>query len=152
LGSELSRAVVAFGRHRGTTTFVILLSAYAILLGRAADTEEVVVGTPLGNRYRPELFHVIGYVAQSAALRIDLTGEPSFSAVVRRVHDTMLKAQEHGDVPFEMLAKELGRTRDPKKVRLFDAVMVLHSIALDIGTLPGLDVELLEAGAVAQFG
>lgn len=45
-----------------------------VMLGRYARAEDVVVGTPLANRSRPELEGLIGYFVNSVALRADLTG------------------------------------------------------------------------------
>ena len=45
-----------------------------VLLGRYACSDDVVIGTPLGNRSHPELEGLIGYFVNSAALRTDLSG------------------------------------------------------------------------------
>ncbi len=45
-----------------------------MLLGRYARSDDVVTGTPLGNRTHPELEGLIGYFDNSAALRTDLSG------------------------------------------------------------------------------
>jgi non-ribosomal peptide synthetase component F len=45
-----------------------------VLLGRYSRSEDIVVGTPLANRTRPELEGLIGYFVNSAALRVDLAG------------------------------------------------------------------------------
>ena len=45
-----------------------------MLLGRYARAEDVVVGTPLANRSRPELEGLIGYFVNTVALRADLSG------------------------------------------------------------------------------
>ena len=46
------------------------------LLGRYSRSEDVVVGTPLANRTRPELEGLIGYFVNTVALRTDLSGVP----------------------------------------------------------------------------
>ena len=54
-----------------------------MLLGRYARAEDVVVGTPLANRSRPELEGLIGYFVNTVALRTDLSGtQPSCGSFV----------------------------------------------------------------------
>ena len=47
-----------------------------MLLGRYSRSEDVVVGTPLANRSRPELEGLLGYFVNTVALRGDLSGAP----------------------------------------------------------------------------
>jgi len=48
-----------------------------VLLGRYSRSEDVVVGTPLANRSRPELEGLLGYFVNTVALRGDLSGAPA---------------------------------------------------------------------------
>lgn len=50
------------------------MAGVQVLLGRYARAEEVVLGTPLANRSRPELEGIIGYFVNTVALRTDLSG------------------------------------------------------------------------------
>ncbi|MGK3987806.1 amino acid adenylation domain-containing protein [Sorangium sp. So ce136] len=147
----LARAVRELGHRQGATPFATLLAAYALLLGRHANEDEVVVGTPIGNRSRPELSPLVGYVAHSVALRVGLGGEPSFAALVRRARDAALDAQANGEAPFEALAPELGRTRDPSKTRLFDAVIVFHAASGEQAA-PALGGAPIHVEGAASFG
>ena len=52
------------------------MSCGQALLGRYSRSQDVVVGTPLANRSRPELEALIGYFVNSVALRADLSGMP----------------------------------------------------------------------------
>ena len=54
----------------------------------------------MANRVRPELEQVIGLFAKVVALRTDLSGDPDFREVLRRVKDTTAAAHEHQEVPF----------------------------------------------------
>jgi len=121
LPPELSQRVMRFSQRLGVTPFVTLLAAYAALLGRVTGVEDLVIGTPVANRDRPELEPLLGYVAHSLPMRTDLSGDPRFEALVRQVKQTLSDAYAHPDVPYEQL------TARPGTARLFDAVLVLHS-------------------------
>ncbi|MGH3878566.1 MAG: MupA/Atu3671 family FMN-dependent luciferase-like monooxygenase [Actinophytocola sp.] len=123
----LSDRVTAVGRRLGATPFVTLLAAYTALLGRLADAEDLVVGTPVGNRGRAELEPLIGYVAHALPLRADLSGDPTFAELVVRTRRTALAAHANADVPYEELTAELEPDKDIGRSRVFDAMFVLHA-------------------------
>ena len=144
----LSDAVHAFGEAHAATPFMTVLAAYTALLARHSGQEDVMVGTPIGNRTRPELEPLIGYVAHSVALRTDVSGDPSFAELVARVRRTTLDAYANPDVPYEALIDD----GEAAQARLFDAVFVLQG-AFTAPALPGLTLELVEVpGAPAQWG
>jgi non-ribosomal peptide synthetase component F len=103
--------VEAFARERGATPFMVLLAAFQAVLGRWAGTDVVVVGTSAAIRDEAELEPLIGPFAHTLALRGDLSGDPTFHALVDRARETTLAAHMHQDLPFETLADELGIER-----------------------------------------
>jgi natural product biosynthesis luciferase-like monooxygenase protein len=147
LPAGLSREVVEFSRRLGVTPFVTLLAAYAALLGRVTGADDLVIGTPIGNRDRPELEPLIGYVAHALPLRADLRGDPRFVTLVDQLRQTLLAAYAHPDLPYEHLAAR------PGTARLFDAVLVLHADLPAEQRLPGATWRLWRvAEAPAMFG
>ncbi|MFL5386881.1 MAG: amino acid adenylation domain-containing protein, partial [Longimicrobiaceae bacterium] len=120
-------AVEAFARERGATAFMVLLAAFQAVLGRWAGQDDVVVGTPIANRTRPELEPLIGFFANTLALRGDLSGDPGFSALVERVRETTLGAYEHQDLPFERLVAELHPERSMSHAPVFQVMFILQN-------------------------
>ncbi|MFI6095578.1 amino acid adenylation domain-containing protein [Lentzea sp. NPDC051213] len=96
----LLSAVAVLAGQEEATTYEVLLAAFKVLLSRTTGAVDVVVGTPMANRVRPELEQVIGLFAKVVALRTDLSGDPAFREVVRRVRTTTAAAHEHQEVPF----------------------------------------------------
>jgi natural product biosynthesis luciferase-like monooxygenase protein/amino acid adenylation domain-containing protein/non-ribosomal peptide synthase protein (TIGR01720 family) len=153
LSRRLSDAILALGQREGFTSFMILLAGYKAMLARYAGQEDIVVGTPIGNRTRGELEPLVGYVAHAVPLRTDLSGDPTFRELLDRVKDTTLGAYANPDVPYEHLVRELEPKKDPDNSRLFDALFVLHAGFGSHLQLPGLRLEHVEVpGAPSQFG
>ncbi|HEX8441989.1 non-ribosomal peptide synthetase/type I polyketide synthase, partial [Archangium sp.] len=153
LSRRLSDAIQALGQREGFTSFMILLAGYKAMLARYAGQEDIVVGTPIGNRSRGELEPLVGYVAHAVPLRTDLFGDPTFRELLDRVRDTTLGAYANPDVPYEHLVRELEPKKDPDSSRLFDALFVLHAGFASHLELPGLRLEHVEVpGAPSQFG
>ncbi|GHH04426.1 non-ribosomal peptide synthetase/type I polyketide synthase [Comamonas sp. JC664] len=151
---ELSAALMAFSQREGVTPFMTLLAALTSLLARYSGREDIVVGTPVGNRARGELEPLIGFVAHAMALRTDLSGDPTFRELVGRARETTIGASSHQDVPFEHLLPLVAPGRDPARSRLCDAALVLHAhVATAPPSVAGLGMQLVEVpGTPAQFG
>ena len=106
----------------GSTPFMTLLGAFLALLQRYTSQEDLVVGTPLAGRGRPEVQGLIGFFVNTLALRASLAGDPGFEELLARVRETVLEAQDHQDVPFEKLVAELAPASDLSRNPLFQVV------------------------------
>jgi non-ribosomal peptide synthetase component F len=99
-----------------------LLSGFAALLYQYTGQDEVVVGSVIANREREEVEQLIGFVANTLVLRVNVGGEPSFGELMRRVRETCLGAYAH-QMPPEKLVEGLGR----QEQRLYDIWFQLES-------------------------
>ncbi|HEY4587874.1 MAG TPA: condensation domain-containing protein, partial [Thermoanaerobaculia bacterium] len=152
IGVDLRQRLEAMSRRLGGTPFMILLAGFATLLSRYGGQSDVVMGTPIANRGRPELEALIGFFANTLALRVDLAGDPGFGELVRRVREMALGAYAHQDVPFERLVDELRPERSRSHSPVFQVALVLQNLPASRLELPGLTLAPLAAGAGrAQF-
>ncbi|MFF2014306.1 condensation domain-containing protein, partial [Streptomyces sp. NPDC058195] len=113
LDAELNDGLRAVARDEGCTPFMVLLAAYKVLLHRLTGETDIVVATPVAGRNHPSFDQLIGFFVNNLVLRTDLGGEPGFREVLRRVRETVLDAQDHQDLPFDML---VAATRPPRKL------------------------------------
>jgi amino acid adenylation domain-containing protein len=127
----IPHAVVAplleLGRAEQATLFMTLLAAFKVLLQRCSGQDQIVVGSPIANRTRPELEGLIGPFANTLALRTDLSGEPTFRDLLRRVRETALGAYAHQDLPFERIVEELQPERHLGYSPVFQVLFVLQN-------------------------
>ncbi len=123
----VSEPLGALCRNEGVTPFMLLLAAFQTLLHRYSGQVDIVVGSPVANRGRSEVEGLIGYFVNMLALRTDLSGDPSFRMLVRRVREVALSAYEHQDLPFEMVVEALQPPRDPSRSPLFQVMFVLQN-------------------------
>jgi amino acid adenylation domain-containing protein len=139
-------AVLGLARREGTTLFMVLLAALDIALGRLAGQDDVVVGTPIAGRTRRETEGLIGLFLNSLALRTDLSGEPTFRELLRRVRETTLEAYAHQDLPFERILEEVHPERSLSHTPVFQVMLNLSNFAEGDVALPGLEVHPLGTG------
>jgi amino acid adenylation domain-containing protein len=138
LPPALSVALRELGRRDGVTSFMILLAAWAALLGRHAGQEDVLVGTPAAGRNRREVEDLIGFFINTLALRVDLSGAPSFTKLLRRVRESALGSFAHQDLPFERLVEEMVPQRDLGASPLFQVLFALQNAPGRGLSVPGL--------------
>src|SRR6266850_652409 len=152
LTRRLSDSVAALGRRSGTTLFMTLLAAFQVLLYRYTNQEDVVVGTPIANRTRRETEDLIGFFINTLVMRTDLSGNPSFRELLRRVREVALQAYAHQDLPFEKLVEELKPERSLSHPPLFQILFAVQNAPKSTFTLSGLKLqELLILGQKAKF-
>ena len=127
LSSSLTEGLKRLSQQNGATLFMTLLAAFKALLYRYTQQTDIVVGSPIANRNRPELEGLIGFFANTLALRTNLAGRPSFQALLKQVRQTALGAYAHQNLPFEKLVEELQPTRNLSYSPLFQVFFALQN-------------------------
>ena len=127
LSMELRQRLEAIARGRDCTLFMALLAAYAALLHRYSGQDDIVIGTPFAGRHRSELESMLGYFINPLALRLDVSGDPTFRELLDRARETTLSAFAHADVPYEMVVRATTPERDLSQTPVFQVMMVLHN-------------------------
>ncbi|HEV7505794.1 MAG TPA: amino acid adenylation domain-containing protein, partial [Thermoanaerobaculia bacterium] len=135
-------AVREIGRREGVTPFMVLLGGLGALLGMLGRQENVIVGSPIAGRSRPETEGLIGFFVNTLVLPLDLSAAPKVHDLLARVRETCLAAYDSQDVPFERLVEELRPGRDLSRSPLFQAMLALEP-ELRVPPLPRIDAEYL---------
>ncbi|GHO60113.1 hypothetical protein KSB_85880 [Ktedonobacter robiniae] len=118
----------ALAQREGVTMFMLLLAAFQVLLMRYTNQCDISVGTPITNRTRAELEHIIGLFVNTLVLRTDLSGNPSFVDLLARVREVALGAYTYQDIPFEQLVEALQPTRDMSRSPLFQVMFTTQQV------------------------
>ncbi|MFD1540515.1 non-ribosomal peptide synthetase/MFS transporter [Nonomuraea guangzhouensis] len=148
IDAELVARLERLGREHGATPYMVLLAAFAALLGRYAGQEDVAVGSPVAGRSLPELDGLVGCFINMLTMRADLSGDPSFLGLLHRVRDLTMDAYAHQELPFERLVSELNVPREVSRSPLFQVLFAMQNYG---GEPPsgGLTVEGFSPGVWA---
>jgi amino acid adenylation domain-containing protein len=136
---DLTRGLRALAAANETTLFVVLLAAFQALLHRYTGQPDILVGTPMAGRTRPEFQSVVGYFINAAVLRADLSGDPPFTEFLAQARRKVLGALAHQDYPFSLLVERLQPDRDTSRSPLFQTMFNMPS------------AHRLDARSVSQF-
>jgi len=140
LSPDLTEKLNALSRGEGVTLFVTLMAAFQVLLLRYTGQEDLLVGAPIANRNREEIEGLIGFFVNTLVMRSDLSGDPTFRELLRRVQDTALGAYAHQDLPFEKLVQELNPERDLSRSPILQVLFSFLNTPTQPVALPGLEV------------
>ncbi|MDX2778930.1 amino acid adenylation domain-containing protein, partial [Streptomyces caniscabiei] len=133
LDEELSARVHAVAREHNVTVFMVLLSAYYLLLHAYSGQDDIVVGSPVTGRTDERFAGVYGYFVNPLPLYVSLAGEPNVAELLDRVRTTVLGGLDHQEYPFVLLVEKLGLQHDPSRSAVFQAMFILlhHKVATE---------------------
>lgn len=127
LSAALTDRLRSLARSEDATLFMTLLAAFQTLLFRYTGQEDISVGSPVANRNRAEIEPLIGVFINTLVLRADLSGQPTFRELLRRVRTMTLGAYENQDLPFEHLVEALHPDRSLSRTPLFQVMFILQN-------------------------
>ena len=150
IDAALVARVDAFARRNQLSLFNVMSAAFAVLLGRLSGQSDLVIGTPVANRDRPELADLVGFFVNSLPLRMRLDRADNFLEFAMQTRDATFDAFEHQSVPFERLVDALDAPRSLSHAPVFQVMFGLNNTAelpssLPMGETTGF-IEPLPAG------
>ncbi|HZM75594.1 MAG TPA: amino acid adenylation domain-containing protein [Candidatus Limnocylindrales bacterium] len=127
IDAAMVTALRRLARAHDATLYMVILAAFAAVLARHSGQEDFAVGTPNAGRPLRELESLVGMFVNLLTMRVSLSGDPTFVALLERVRETTLDAYAHQGLPFEQLINELNLPRDPARSALFQVVLAMQN-------------------------
>ncbi|MEV5652285.1 non-ribosomal peptide synthase/polyketide synthase [Nocardia sp. NPDC052254] len=144
LAAEPIAGLRALAERNGSTFFMALHAATAVLLAKLSGQRDIAIGTPMAGRGAAALDELVGMFVNTLVLRTQVAPELSFAELLAEVRDGDLRAFAHRDVPFERLVEVLNPLRSAARHPLFQVMLDLRQAATTPPRLPGLRTEMLE--------
>ena len=140
--AELAAQLRLVAQNQGVTPYMLFLAAYQLLLQRHTGQDDIIVGSPMAGRSRPDFATIVGYFVSLVMLRGDLSGNPTFAQLLQQIRRTVLGAFEHQDFPFQLLVERLQPPRLPNRAPIYDAMFTMQQ--------PQANLQLGDATAAAS--
>ncbi|MEO5816460.1 MAG: amino acid adenylation domain-containing protein [Gemmatimonadaceae bacterium] len=144
LPADLVHKVREVAMDHGATLYMTLLAAYHTVLHRYTGQDDIITGSPIAGRNQVEVEGLIGYFANTLAMRTSFEGDPTFAELLERISENAVDAYEHEDVPFEKLVLELRDAHQAEgDTPLFSCVLTMEDTLPDELTLGDVDVKTI---------
>jgi amino acid adenylation domain-containing protein len=141
--AELLPGLTRLAAEHAATLYTVLLAAFFVLLQRHSHQNDLIVGSPFVARTRHWHSRLVGYLVNLLPIRADLSGDPSFAALLQQMRALLVGALEHQDMPFALLVERVQPQRQLNRSPLFQAVFALQKAHLLHGDgLSGFALEL----------
>ncbi|NAS13234.1 non-ribosomal peptide synthetase [Poritiphilus flavus] len=152
LSRELSKEILDLATSLGTTPYVLLLSAFYLMLWRYSSEKDILVGSPVSIRNQKSLEDVMGFFDETVVIRQKIDPSASFRELVQQVKVATLEAFANAEVPFEVLVRELKPERSLNENPFFRAMFIYHAVPDSPFTTAGLSADHAFYGAgVSKF-
>ncbi|WYY18776.1 non-ribosomal peptide synthase/polyketide synthase [Gordonia malaquae] len=144
IDEDLANQITEVAAQRGTTPFMVLHAALAVLLARLSATDDIAVATPVAGRGQAELDGLVGMFVNTLILRTSVDTARGFADLLDQVRAADLDALANADVPFEAVVEAVNPTRSQAFAPLAQVLLTFEqgaSGASGATSLPGLTVE-----------
>jgi acyl carrier protein len=151
LPKNLVESLRLLGRQQGSTLFMTLLAGFEALVYHYTGQPDLVLGTDLANRTTVQTEALIGFFVNLLVLRTDVSGDPTFEGLIKRVREVTLRAYAHQDLPFDKLVEELRPERNLTHSPLVQVLFVQQNTPRSAGSMPGIKMERFRLEVPSKF-
>ncbi|MGD2092001.1 MAG: amino acid adenylation domain-containing protein, partial [Candidatus Aminicenantes bacterium] len=144
LSTRETDSLNTLARQEEVTLYMLLLSAYYVLLYKLTYREDIVIGAPTAGRLQVELQKIIGMFLNTLALRNFPGGGKPFKILLKEVKTKVLNAFENQEYQFDDLVDRLGVKREGGRNPIFDVMFILQNQGRTEIQIPGLELKTVE--------
>ncbi len=145
LDKETTKKLNRLANQTGTTMYMLLLSAYNILLSKYSSQEDIIIGSPIAGRTHGDLENIIGMFVNTLAMRNFPESNKTFSEFLREVKENTLTAYENQEYQFEELVDKINVRRDLSRNPIFDVMFVMQNMNIESRSIEGLEISYYDA-------
>ncbi|MGB3438353.1 MAG: amino acid adenylation domain-containing protein [Actinophytocola sp.] len=120
--ADLATAVRKLARDNHSSPYMVLLTAFSVLLHRLTGVRDLVIGTPSAGRGDDDTQDLVGYFVNMLPLRIRLGWDATAHESMGQVRDAVLTALDRRDTPFHHVVRALRPSRDLDRHPVFQLV------------------------------
>lgn len=141
ISPELTDGLRRRATRCGATLFTVLAAGLSTVLRRYSGQQEMLIGFPVARRQAPEAQNIVMNMSNTVPLRVSHVGDPTVNELLGQIHEALVTAQDHADLPFDKIVEAVSPARTPSHNPLFQVALVVPAARKDLPVIPGLRVE-----------
>ena len=123
----LTADVNRFARSESGSVYMCLVAACAALLYRQTGQTDILIGSAVGARQRPEFETIIGPFVNSVTLRLETGPSVTFRELLAQAREAVIETSARADIPFEAVIKRVQPVRNVNRSPLFQTAVVMQN-------------------------
>lgn len=129
----------------GVTPFMFLYTVFGYFISRWSNQTDVVLGTPVAGRTRPELEGMIGCFVNTLVLRNQFDSS-DFVSLLAKTREQLIAAYQHQDMPFDVLVEKINPQRSSQILPLVQIFFTFHNLQQQdaVFHLPGCSMQFVQ--------
>jgi thioesterase domain-containing protein/acyl carrier protein len=154
LPPALANKLEDVARKHNLTPFAFGCAVIGAMLHRWTGETDVVFGTQISGRDEVDLENLIGVFLNNLVMRLDASGDPTFTEFLARANGTVQEALIHQRMPFHKLVEILNPPRAPGCMPLISVNFTVLRDVMDHKDYGGFylnGLPSLSAGALYDF-
>jgi len=120
--ADVARAVSRLAHNELGSPFMVLLTAFSVLLSRWISQRDVIVGVPSANRSDPEFESTVGFFVNVLPIPCSIDEHSTFRDAVGALRRTAIAAYDHESTPFDRIVEAIAPQRSPTHNTLVQVV------------------------------
>lgn len=144
LNKELVTGLQELAKREHASLFMVLLSAFKVVLARYTGQTDISLGCSITGRDREELEGLIGFFVNTIILRTQFDDDPNFCELLQRVRGNTLEAYAHAEYPFDLLVQALNPHRSVDRNPLVSVMFMLDETPSEVAKFHDLDATWMD--------
>lgn len=131
LDKENTKKLKKIAMETESTLFMVLMTAYKVLLYKYTNNKDIIVGTVSAGRRRKEFRDIVGMFVNTIPIKTTLKEDYTFKSYLEIVKKAILEGLSNEEYQFNDLVEKLHITRDSNSNPIFDVLFVMQDDYVD---------------------
>ncbi len=140
IGKDRTMKIQELSRKYGVTSYMILMSAYSILLSKYANQNEVLLGSTIVGRSLAEFMDVMGLFVNTVVFRNKPEPTKTYKELLDEIKTDTLNAYANQNYQFDWLIKKIKFKKEKNRNPIFDVMFNMQNMELPQINLSGLEI------------
>lgn len=130
IDANLTQQLRRLAAETDSTMYILLLTAYYVMLAAYSDQNDIVIGSPFANRSHPDIRHTVGMLINTLPIRIRGEHSASFLSMVESVRTIVWNVIDNQSYYSEQLVNLLSIQPELNRNALYDTVFNMQNMTL----------------------